>query len=130
MSAHDPIKELQATGCCVPDFSRGVGYQMAAHAIGLSMQNAVAQQQHAYVLLNAITTAATRAVLESRGEDAREAIKLAREVLNPAAIVATLAELKDLLDRLLPQDRKADSATAPVPVAAAPGQGDTGAKAA
>ncbi|HZX29884.1 MAG TPA: RebB family R body protein [Rhodocyclaceae bacterium] len=130
MSAPDPIKELQAKGYCPPGFSRAVGYQMAAHAIGLAMQNAVAQQQHAYVLLNAITTSATRAVLESRAEDAREAIKLAREVLNPAAIAVTLAELKDLLDRLVPQDGTADLSIAPNAMTAAPGKEEAAAKAA
>lgn len=82
-------------------FCRAAGYQMAIHAIGLAMQNAVAQQQHAYILLNAITTAATQAVLESRTEDAREAIKLAQEVLAPNTIITTLSGLKDLMDQVI-----------------------------
>lgn len=40
---------------------RAMADQVMAHAIGLAMHNAVAQQQQAYILRNAVTTAATRA---------------------------------------------------------------------
>lgn len=37
--------------------ARAMADQVMAHAIGLAMQNAVAQQQQAYILRNAVTTA-------------------------------------------------------------------------
>ncbi|GAB3355775.1 RebB family R body protein [Lysobacter tyrosinilyticus] len=74
--------------------ARAMADQMMAHAIGLAMQNAVAQQQQAYILRNAVTTAAARAILESSPEDA---LRFAREVLAGDDVAQTIERLGDLL---------------------------------
>jgi len=77
---------------------QAAAYQMMAHAIGLAMLNAVSNQQHAYILRNAITTAAVKATLESNPE---EAIKLADKMLAGQDIVSTFSGLKDMMDDIL-----------------------------
>jgi len=52
-------------------------YQTIAQAIALGLQNAVAQQQHAYILRNALTTAAATAILEGKQSEADSILKLA-----------------------------------------------------
>ena len=69
--------------------------QVMAQAIGLAMQNAVAQQQQSYILRNAVTTAAARAILESSPE---EALRFAREVLANDDVAATLERLTKLMN--------------------------------
>jgi hypothetical protein len=78
--------------------ARGLADQLMAHAIGLAMQNAVAQQQQAYVLRNVMTTAAARAILESSPE---EALRFARDALCGDDIAQTLERLGDLRSRAL-----------------------------
>jgi hypothetical protein len=75
--------------------ARAMADQVMAQAIGLAMQNAVAQQQQAYILRNAVTTAAARAILESSPE---EALRFAREVLSNDDVSQTLDRLKKLMD--------------------------------
>jgi hypothetical protein len=77
---------------------QAAAYQMMAHAIGLAMLNAVSNQQHAYILRNAITTAAVKAVLKSNPE---EAIKLADKMLAGQDIVSTFSGLKEMMDDVL-----------------------------
>lgn len=84
----------------LPGFDQAARYQITAHAVSLAMQNAVAQQQHAYTLLNAVTTAAAQAVLEGKIEEAEVAAKLARELLDPDHLVETLTRLHELIDRV------------------------------
>ena len=45
-------------------------YQSIAQAIALSLQNAVAQQQHSNILRNAMTAAAAAAILEGKKDEA------------------------------------------------------------
>ncbi len=77
---------------------QAAAYQMMAHAIGLAMLNAVANQQQAYILKNAITTAAVKATLESNPE---EALKLADKMLSGQDIVSQFSGLKDMMNDIL-----------------------------
>ncbi len=72
-------------------------YQLMAHAIGLAMYNAVHQQQQRYILQNAITTAASKAILEASPE---KALKMAEEGLGGDNFTQTLTELKEMMDSL------------------------------
>jgi len=74
--------------------ARALADQVMAHAVGLAMQNAVAQQQQAYILRNAVTTAAARAILASSPE---EALRFAREVMASDDVAQTLERLGALL---------------------------------
>lgn len=74
--------------------ARAMADQVMAHAIGLAMQNAVAQQQQTYTLRNAVTAAVTRAILEASPEDA---LRLAREALHGDDVVQTIDRLSELL---------------------------------
>jgi hypothetical protein len=72
-------------------------YQLMAHAIGLAMYNAVHQQQQRYILQNAITSAASKAILEASPE---KALKMAEESLGDNSFTQTLSELKAMMDSL------------------------------
>lgn len=71
---------------------------LMAHAVGIAMLNVVAQQQQQHILQNALVTAAAKAALESRTE---EAVRLAREAMTGMDVVATLRGLKDLMRELM-----------------------------
>ena len=79
--------------------SEATAHAMADHimaqAIGIAIQNAVAQQQHVYMLRNAITTAAARAILES---DPEQAMRFADEALKSEDIAQTIERLNALLN--------------------------------
>lgn len=76
---------------------RAFSYQLMAHSIALAMYNAVHQQQQRYILQNAITTAASKAILEASPE---KALKLAEEGLGGDSFTQTLSELKAMMDSL------------------------------
>jgi len=77
--------------------SHAMAQQIMAHAIGLAMQNAVHQQQQLYVLRNAATSAAVKAILQSEPGDA---VKFAKEALSADDVVSTISRLKNLMDEL------------------------------
>lgn len=77
--------------------TRAISYQLMAHSVALAMYNTVQQQQQAYILQNAIVSAAAKAALES---DPKEAIALAKEGLNTSQLSKNLAELKGFMDEL------------------------------
>lgn len=77
--------------------ARAMTDQVMAHAIGLAMQNAVAQQQQNYILRNAVITAAASSILRASPE---EAMKFAREVLANDDVAQTLDHLGNLAERL------------------------------
>lgn len=56
-------------------------YQSIAHALALGVQNAVAQQQQAYVLRNAMTSAAAAAILDGKRDEAESILQLAESRL-------------------------------------------------
>jgi hypothetical protein len=77
---------------------QAAAYQMMAHAVGLAMLNAVANQQQTYILKNAITTAAVKATLESNPEGA---LKLADKMLSGQDIVSQFSGLKDMMNDIM-----------------------------
>ena len=65
-------------------FAAAAASQTIAHALGIALQNAVANQQHCNMLRNALITAAAKALLEGRNEAAGELLRLAESpVMNP-----------------------------------------------
>lgn len=91
----DAVAQVNATVVSSSEaLARAMADQVMAHAIGLAMQNAVAQQQQLYMLRNALTTAATRAILESNPE---EALRFAGEALKGDDIAQTLERLGTLM---------------------------------
>lgn len=85
----------QTVGGSSEALARAMADQVMAHAIGLAMHNAVAQQQQAYTLRNAVTAAVARAILEASPEDA---LRLAREALPGDDVVQTIDRLGELLN--------------------------------
>src|SRR5262249_14478836 len=92
-------------------------YQAVAHAIALALQNAVAQQQHGYILRNAMTAAAANAILDCKREEAEADLRLAESRL----LVPDLAqEVRALLEAVTSVHRELSSWTgAPLPPEAA-----------
>jgi TPP-dependent trihydroxycyclohexane-1,2-dione (THcHDO) dehydratase len=94
----DAIKDLNSAMAGDADANvDALSYQLMAHSVALAMQNTVHQQQQAYVLQNAATTAAVKAIMES---DPKEAIELAKQGFGTAPLVDTLKELKGFMDDL------------------------------
>ena len=77
--------------------TRALSYQLMSHAASLAFYNTVHQQQQMYVLQNAITTAAAKAILEASPEDA---LKYAKEGFASQDMTGTLTELKKFMDDL------------------------------
>jgi|GEM_PF-2520131 len=92
----DSVKELKAI-LGSSDYGDAFSYQLMAHSVALAMQNTVHQQQQAYVLQNAATSAAVKAIMES---DPKEAIELAKQGFSTTPLVDTLKELKGFMDEL------------------------------
>jgi len=113
----DSVEQLQKTmaGAGQP-FMLAAAYQTIAHALGLALQNAVAQQQHSHMLRTAMTTAAANAMLEGRTAEAEAVLKLAESRLVNPAVGEELTQLQAVV-RSLHQDLQNLAATA---AAAAP----------
>lgn len=91
----DAVTQVNETvGGSSEALARAMADQVMAQAIGMAMQNAVAQQQQLYILRNAVTTAAARAILDSSPE---EALRFASEALNSDDIAQTLERLSALV---------------------------------
>ncbi|RUL67109.1 R body protein [Dyella dinghuensis] len=75
--------------------ARAMANQIMAHAVSVAIQNAVAQQQHLYMLRNAVTTTAVRAILKS---DPEQALRFANEALNGDDLAQTIEQLSALLN--------------------------------
>ncbi|GAB4201089.1 MAG: hypothetical protein Tsb002_37560 [Wenzhouxiangellaceae bacterium] len=93
-----PASRLQQAE--LAEFTMASSYQLMAQAITLAMQNAVAQQQHAYTLLNAITTSAADAIFNGKTEEAEQAIRLSQQLLSPEKTLQMMDELMQLAKRL------------------------------
>ena len=74
-----------------------IANQVLTQAISMAMLNIVNQQQQMYILQNAVTTAATKTILDSNPE---EAVKLMNSVLEANTGTQDLKDLKDLLSEL------------------------------
>lgn len=91
----DAVAQVNAmVGASSEALARAMADQVMAHAVGLAMHNAVAQQQHQYMLRNAMTTAACRALLEASPEDA---LRYASEIPPGDDIAQTLERLRALM---------------------------------
>lgn len=82
-------------------FNTAVAYQLMVHAIALAMQNAVAQQQQVYALRNAVTAAATTAILQAKPQEAEAILALADKQLGDGSIAKTLVELQALMAQVV-----------------------------
>ena len=58
-------------------FAQAAATQAIIQALGLAAHNIVAQQQHGYMLRNALTSAAANALLAGKREEAEAVLKLA-----------------------------------------------------
>lgn len=96
-------------------FAQAAALQAMTHAIALGMHNAVAQQQHAQVLRSALTTAAARALLDGKREEADAVLKLAESKLINPDIVEELARLQTILRDTLGDLQKALASGLSVP---------------
>ena len=101
-SVNDQITDsvTQAVKSSSNNFGKQAGQQIAAHTIAIAMQNAVAQQQHSYTILNAITARSAEAILDSRTEEAAQLITIANELMTPEKMMTTLSELNEMLNKL------------------------------
>ena len=103
----DSVLQLEALlGRQSGPFAQAAAYQTITHAIALGMQNAVAQQQHGHMLRTALTTAAAKALLEGRREEAEAVLKLAESRLVNPDVGAELARLQATLKATLEELQK------------------------
>lgn len=94
----DAIKDLNSVLATNIDANTdALTHQLMTHSVALAIQNTVHQQQQAYILQNAATTAAVKAIMET---DPKEAIELAKQGFSAAPLVDTLKELKGFMDEL------------------------------
>lgn len=106
----DSVRQVDALlGGQSASFTAAVAFQSLAQAVALGMQNAVSQQQHAHMLRSALTTAAARALLDGKREEAEAVMKLAESrLVNPdlgeelgklqSTLRAALSELRTRVD--------------------------------
>lgn len=91
----DAVAQVNASvGDSSEALARAMAHQIMAHAVLVAIQNAVAQQQHVYMLRNAITTAAARAILDANPE---QALRFADEALKSDDLAQTIERLSALL---------------------------------
>lgn len=91
----DAVTQINASvGDTSEALARAMANQIMAHAVALAIQNAVAQQQHVYMLRNAVTTATVRAILDSNPE---QALHFADEALKSEDLAQTIERLSALL---------------------------------
>lgn len=102
----DSVRQVDALlrGQLAP-FTAAVTFQALAQAVALGMQNAVAQQQHAHMLRSALTTAAARALLDGKREEAEAVLKLAESRLVNPDVSEELAKLQETLRSALAELR-------------------------
>jgi hypothetical protein len=82
-------------------FAQAAATQMVAHALGLAAHNLVAQQQHGYMLRNALTSAAAQALLQGKREEAEAVLKLAESRLVTTEVAEELGRLLAALKAVL-----------------------------
>lgn len=75
-------------------------YQAAVGAMTLTLQNAVAEQQHAHIVRMAVTTAAANAILEGRKTEADEILALATARLASPPLTELMAQIRTCIDSL------------------------------
>lgn len=92
-------------------FAQAAAAQAIVHALGLAAHNIVAQQQHGHMLRNALTSAAARAFLEGKREEAEAVLKLAESRLVTVDVAEELGRLLVALKAALEVDSGAHAAS-------------------
>jgi predicted amino acid-binding ACT domain protein len=95
----DSIKEINKLLAEQSGDVETIASHVLTQAISMAMLNIVNQQQQMYILQNAVTTAAAKAMLNSNPEDA---VKLMNTVVESSSGAKDLKDLKDLLSELKP----------------------------
>lgn len=91
----DAVRQVSAlTLGADPAFQRALNYQVLTQAVGLAMQNAVAQQKQRYILRNALVTAAARRLLES---DPAKVLGFLDEVHTSDETARVLSRLQEMM---------------------------------
>lgn len=75
-------------------------FQMISHSLSLAVQNAVAQQQHSYMLRNALTTAAAKAMLAGQTTEAEAVLKLAESPLVNPNFAQDIGQFREAIELL------------------------------
>lgn len=97
----DSVSQVQATLADMQQpFASAAAFQTIAHALGLALHNAVARQQHSHMLRNALTTAAAKALLDGRVEQAQAVLKLAESPLVNPTFEAEVGQLQKAIENL------------------------------
>ena len=113
----DALNQINACLSVDRELATATAYQTIAHAIALAMQNAVAQQQHGYMLRNALTSAAVAsAILDGKKEEAEAILKMAESKIVSPGLAGEVSELLSVL-RGISEDLRKMHAT-PGPAAA------------
>jgi len=112
----DALEQINAT---LGGLDRGLitaaAYQTIAQAIALGLQNAVAQQQQAYILRNALTTAAATAILEGKKDEADAVLRLAESRMISPSFSTEIADLLAALRTVAEELRKLHREPPPEP---------------
>ena len=98
-------------------FAHAAAVQAIVQALGLAAHNIVAQQQHGNLLRNALTSAAARALLEGRREEAEAVLKLAESRLVTTDVAEELGRLLVVLKAALESPSATHAGRTPVPAA-------------
>lgn len=116
----DALAQLQATLAGSSDaVFQGAAYQALVHAITLAMQNAVAEQQQNQILRMAMTSAAAKAILAGKKEEAESLLELAQSRLANPDLPALMTQFHTLIARIRDDLAQGRSASA-VSTASAP----------
>lgn len=75
-------------------------YQTLVHSVSLAMQNAVAEQQQNQILRMALTSAAAKALLAGRKEEAESILDLAKNRLANPELPALLEQVRKLIETI------------------------------
>lgn len=94
-------------------FAQAAGTQAIVHALGLAAHNIVAQQQHGQMLRTALTSAAARAILDGKREEAEAVLKLAESRLVTVDAAEELGRLLATLKAVFEAGGPAAAASSP-----------------
>ena len=101
---------------------QAAAYQTLAHSVSLAMQNAVAEQQQNQILRMALTSAAAKAILAGKKDEAESILELAEARLASPDLPALMAQVRELIQAIgsdLAQGRGETAAAAEAPAGGA-----------
>lgn len=73
-------------------------YQTFVHVVALAMHNAVAEQQQNQILRIALTTAAAKAILAGRKDEAESILEITQSKLAGPDVAGLLAQVRQFID--------------------------------